>query len=81
MPALTLIRTLLETLTTFPPLLSDAEEDKTASPAVERPKVEEIQAAMSLLAVQPLIPGKGGDGPEAWEETMAAEVGGWNDPR
>ena len=33
---------------------------------------------MSLLAVQPLIPGKAMEGgPDAWEEVMAAEVGGW----
>lgn len=37
---------------------------------------------MSLLAVQPLIPGKGGEGgPEAWEEYCVIEVGGWSDPR
>lgn len=46
-----------------------------------RPKPEELQAAMSLLAVQPLIPGKMGEGPEAWEEILAVEVGGWNEGR
>lgn len=83
--SLALIRSLLETLTTFPPLPS-AGKDPDTPPTVSnkvrvRPKPEEIQAAMSLLAVQPLIPGKGGEGPEAWEEIMSVEVGGWHDAR
>lgn len=33
---------------------------------------------MSLLAVQPLIPGKAMEGgPEAWEELMMVEVPNW----
>ncbi|ORY75391.1 hypothetical protein BCR35DRAFT_353684 [Leucosporidium creatinivorum] len=88
--SLALIRSLLDTLTTFPPLpssTSPASSDPTASTPPEedkarpRPKPEELQAAMSLLAVQPLIPGKGGEGPEAWEEVMSVEVGGWNEGR
>ncbi|KAI5479317.1 hypothetical protein MNV49_003835 [Pseudohyphozyma bogoriensis] len=80
----TLLATLVDTLTTFPPLPSSSTDSasdpqsKSTEPPIERPKNEEIQAAMSLLAVQPLIPGKGGDGPEAWEEVMSVEVGGWS---
>lgn len=82
--SLTLIRSLLDTLTTFPPLPSAEKDDKDAASSTSddkrvRPKPEEVQAAMSLLAVQPLIPGKGGEGPEAWEELMRVEVGGWNE--
>ena len=80
-PSLVLIRTLIETLTTFPPLPTSAEETEKSAlgPVKARPKPEEIQAAMSLLAVQPLLPGKGSDGgAEAWEEILAVEVGGWN---
>lgn len=83
-PSLSLIQTLLETLTTFPPLPSEKGDlnTKSSAEAKLRPKAEELQAAMSLLAVQPLIPGKGGDGgPEAWEELMVVEVGGWTDAR
>lgn len=36
---------------------------------------------MSLLAVQPLLPGKGGEGAEAWEEVLGVEVGGWTEGR
>jgi hypothetical protein len=80
--SLFLIRSLLDTLTTFPPLPCDDDATKqTGEEKRERPKPEEIQAAMSLLAVQPLIPGKGGEGPEAWEETMCVEVGGWGEGR
>jgi hypothetical protein len=33
---------------------------------------------MSLLAVQPLLPGKASDwGNDGWEEVLAVEVGGW----
>ncbi|BGP13711.1 hypothetical protein JCM10213v2_001646 [Rhodosporidiobolus nylandii] len=47
-------------------------------PPAERPSNEQLQAAMSLLAVQPLLPGKLQSGSsEAWEEVLAAEVGGW----
>lgn len=82
-PSLILIHTLIETLTTFPPLPTGEPVDKkeAKSNLKLRPKPEEIQAAMSLLAVQPLLPGKGGDGAEAWEEFMAVEVGGWADGR
>ncbi|KAL8280933.1 hypothetical protein RQP46_006612 [Phenoliferia psychrophenolica] len=78
-PSLILVRTLIETLTTFPALPSALEDKpkKELGPVKPRPKPEEIQAAMSLLAVQPLLPGKGAEGAEAWEETLAVEVGGW----
>lgn len=90
--SLALVRSLLDTLLTFPPLptftasssaLTEAPPTPSASkPAAEpvkvRPSNEEIQAAMSLLAVQPLLPGKANDwGSEGWEEVMAVEVGGW----
>ncbi|GAA5984667.1 hypothetical protein JCM11641_004554 [Rhodosporidiobolus odoratus] len=86
--SLTLIRSLLDTLLTFPPLptLSDpASPEPTGSrtpqpsqPPQERPSNEQLQAAMSLLAVQPLLPGKMMSGSsEAWEEVLGVEVGGW----
>lgn len=91
--SLTLIRSLLDLLTTFPPLPPSLTGSTTTTnpvhkPGAEskgkpeapatRPSAEELQAAMSLLAVQPLIPGKGREGgPDAWEEVMAVEVGGW----
>lgn len=99
--SLDLIRSLLDLLTTFPPLPQDLapgapqiqgirlhQSDRSAEGSKQkgkagkkdenekRPAPEEIQAAMSLLAVQPLIPGKGSpDGPDAWEDTLAVEVG------
>lgn len=44
-----------------------------------RPSNDHIQAAMSLLAIQPLLPpSKTSDASsEAWEETLAVEVGGY----
>ena len=87
--SLSLIRNLLDLLTTFPPLpdqftlvapsskLPLRKHDSAGKP-VARPSPEELQAAMSLLAVQPLIPGKAmASGPDAWEEMMAVEVGNW----
>ncbi|GAA5978270.1 hypothetical protein JCM10908_004293 [Rhodotorula pacifica] len=88
--SLALVRSLLDTLLTFPPLPSSSAstapstepvphtKTPAAEPAKVRPSNEEIQAAMSLLAVQPLLPGKASDwGNEGWEEVMAVEVGGW----
>ncbi|GAA5868894.1 hypothetical protein JCM3774_006784 [Rhodotorula dairenensis] len=90
--SLALVRSLLDTLLTFPPLPSSTTPNnalaepasappstKSANePAKVRPSNEEIQAAMSLLAVQPLLPAKANDwGNEGWEETMTVEVGGW----
>lgn len=87
--SLALVRSLLDTLLTFPPLPSSSADalstdapvnSAKATPAEtnKRPSNEEIQAAMSLLAVQPLLPGKASDwGNEGWEEVMAVEVGGW----
>lgn len=108
-PSLILIRSLVDTLTTFPvladilpPLISPLDfvtpdpdtkptppppsikpiEKATATKESEtrrRPKSEELQACMSLLAVQPLIPGKMNQGsPEAWEEICCVEVGNWS---
>ncbi|GAA5822651.1 hypothetical protein JCM11251_004330 [Rhodosporidiobolus azoricus] len=100
--SLTLIRSLLDTLLTFPRLPSNLvalppsanpttastpsiSTPTAASPAgkddeedTERPSADQLQAAMSLLAVQPLLPGKlMSGGSEAWEEVLAVEVGGW----
>lgn len=98
LPSLILVQTLLDTLTTFPPLplplaalvstadqlalaadiqATDATGDHSTRQVV-RPSASVLQACMSLLAVQPLLPGKGAQGSEAWEEICAAEVGGWN---
>ncbi|GAA6013168.1 hypothetical protein JCM11491_005203 [Sporobolomyces phaffii] len=93
--SLTLIRQLLDTLTTFPPLPSQLApsdgETKTASskaadqtakadPNRPRPTSEQLQASLSLLAVQPLLPGKQGDwGSEGWDELLTVEVGGWGE--
>jgi len=86
--SLTLIRQLLDTLTTYPPLPSQlsgtsdsaknekAKEDKTRP----RPTSEQLQASLSLLAVQPLLPGKPSDwSSEGWEELLSVEVGGWGE--
>lgn len=91
--SLALVRSLLDTLLTFPPLPTSApstpieagsaptvpaEPKPPAEPVKTRPSNEEIQAAMSLLAVQPLLPGKASDwGNDGWEEVLAVEVGGW----
>ena len=92
--SLALVRSLLDTLLTFPPLPSSTSSSSTtqtesaptpptaqkspAEPVKTRPSNEEIQAAMSLLAVQPLLPGKASDwGNDGWEEVLAVEVGGW----
>ncbi|GAA5890910.1 hypothetical protein JCM5296_001222 [Sporobolomyces johnsonii] len=87
--SLALIRTLLDTLTTFPSLPSaslpsDSSRSAASTPGRKddrpRPSSEQLQASLSLLAVQPLLPGKQGDwGSEGWEEMMAAEVGGWGE--
>ncbi|GAA5932748.1 uncharacterized protein JCM15063_002192 [Sporobolomyces koalae] len=89
--SLTLIRRLLDTLTTFPPLPSHLAPEarssgaKSTSTALEdksrpRPTSEQLQASLSLLAVQPLLPGKQGDwGSEGWEELLSVEVGGWGE--
>lgn len=64
------------------------DEDESADPTgsttsskeliKKRPTPEVLQACISLLAVQPLLPGKGMEGgAEAWEEICCAEVGGW----
>ncbi|BGP29883.1 hypothetical protein JCM10296v2_001632 [Rhodotorula toruloides] len=87
--SLALVRQLLDTLLTVPILPSAS----TSSPPLDtasttaskpekdnrpRPPNEQIQASLSLLAVQPLLPGKANDwGSEGWEEVMAVEVGGW----
>lgn len=91
--SLALVRSLLDTLLTFPPLPSSTTSSPTeagsaptapatqkppAEPVKTRPSNEEIQAAMSLLAVQPLLPGRASDwGNDGWEEVLAVEVGGW----
>ncbi|GAA5916178.1 hypothetical protein JCM6882_005408 [Rhodosporidiobolus microsporus] len=103
--SLTLIRSLLDTLLTFPKLPSNlvalptstSPAPSTSAPSIsaptadaaapkegkedgdmERPSPDQLQAAMSLLAVQPLLPGKlMSGGSEAWEEVLAVEVGGW----
>ncbi|GAA6047638.1 hypothetical protein JCM3770_001602 [Rhodotorula araucariae] len=86
--SLALIRQQLDLLLLFPPLPSPeapgfpgemhGEEDEGDSPAATRPTNEQLQAALSLLAVQPLLPGKASDGgADAWEETLAVEVGSW----
>ncbi|GAA6029416.1 hypothetical protein JCM8097_003667 [Rhodosporidiobolus ruineniae] len=98
--SLTLIRSLLDTLTTFPPLpsyllpspspsSSSSSEPAPPAPAptpasavqdppAERPSPELLQAALSLLVTQPLLPGKlQSGGSEAWEELLSVEVGGW----
>jgi len=65
--------------TTNPTTAPNRETDTKKEEEKERKSTpEEIQAALSLLAVQPLLPGKGSEGgSEAWEELMAVEVGGW----
>ncbi|BGP45876.1 hypothetical protein JCM10450v2_001711 [Rhodotorula kratochvilovae] len=86
--SLALIRQQLDVLLLFPVLPSpsapttpadetpEKEKEKEKDPA--RPSNEQLQAALSLLAVQPLLPGKASDGgAEAWEEIMCVEVGGW----
>ncbi|GAA6006334.1 hypothetical protein JCM10207_000608 [Rhodosporidiobolus poonsookiae] len=104
--SLALIRSLLDTLLTFPPLPSastppssssasgpvsvtaTADSSSSSSPSTatkdaggapqERPSNELLQASMSLLVVQPLLPGKlQSGGSEAWEEVLSVEVGGW----
>lgn len=87
--SLALVRQLLDTLLTFPVLPSataPSPSSGTVSPDTShaekddrrRPSNEQIQASLSLLAVQPLLPGKANDwGSEGWEEVMAVEVGGW----
>lgn len=87
--SLALVRQLLDTLLTFPVLPSATAPSPSsdivspATPHAEkddrpRPSNEQIQASLSLLAVQPLLPGKANDwGSEGWEEVMAVEVGGW----
>ncbi|GAA5910972.1 uncharacterized protein JCM6883_000665 [Sporobolomyces salmoneus] len=93
----TLIRQLLDTLTTFPPLpshlsptnetaviksaSSDSQKQKTKEDKSRpRPTSEQLQASLSLLAVQPLLPGKQGDwGSEGWDELLTVEVGGWGE--
>ncbi|GAA5989935.1 hypothetical protein JCM5350_004970 [Sporobolomyces pararoseus] len=95
--SLTLIRQLLDTLTTFPPLPSqlvtnDAPDSKSSPSSSTRtqetkedksrprPTSEQLQASLSLLAVQPLLPGKQGDwGSEGWDELLTVEVGGWGE--
>ncbi|GAA5830152.1 hypothetical protein JCM3766R1_002800 [Sporobolomyces carnicolor] len=95
--SLTLIRQLLDTLTTFPPLPSnltsaiegDAAKSSSTGAHTEKPKedksrprpsAEQLQASLSLLAVQPLLPGKQGDwGSEGWDELLTVEVGGWGE--
>lgn len=76
--SLSLIQSLLVILTTFPELPSPTTtKDSKPKTIAARPKPEEIQAAMTLLAVQPLLPGRNSEGSEAWEEVMTVEVGGW----
>ncbi|GAA6006413.1 uncharacterized protein JCM10292_002681 [Rhodotorula paludigena] len=81
--SLSLVRSLLDILLTFPPLpspdsASPSSVISSAAPARARPSPEALQSALSLLAVQPLLPGKASDASaEAWEELMAVEVGGW----
>lgn len=87
--SLALVRRLLDTLLTFPvlpsastssPLLDTAPTTTSKAEKDDRPRPsnEQIQASLSLLAVQPLLPGKANDwGSEGWEEVMAVEVGGW----
>lgn len=89
--SLALIRTQLDILLLFPELPSASSSSSFpslsafSSPAQPpksqerpRPTNEQLQAALSLLAVQPLLPGKASDaGAEAWEEVLAVEVGGW----
>jgi len=95
--SLTLIRQLLDTLTTFPPLpssisLNDTKDGKSSKvsgaqgqktkqeQSRPRPTSEQLQASLSLLAVQPLLPGKQGDwGSEGWDELLTVEVGGWGE--
>ncbi|GAA6060141.1 hypothetical protein JCM10212_001438 [Sporobolomyces blumeae] len=95
--SLTLIRQLLDTLTTFPPLPSQLDPSQNSatkgrsdpgspetksksSEARPRPTSEQLQASLSLLAVQPLLSGKQGDwGSEGWDEVLCVEVGGWGD--
>ncbi|GAA5922569.1 hypothetical protein JCM3775_005775 [Rhodotorula graminis] len=85
--SLALIRAQLDVLLLFPELPSST-PSTAASPSSDdrpsaertrrRPTNEQLQAALSLLAVQPLLPGKASDaGAEAWEEVLAVEVGGW----
>ncbi|GAA5877492.1 hypothetical protein JCM16303_003353 [Sporobolomyces ruberrimus] len=93
--SLTLIRQLLDTLTTYPPLPSHITSDSATSKSSttssqaeatkpdkdrSRPTSEQLQASLSLLAVQPLLPGKQGDwGSEGWDELLTVEVGGWGE--
>ncbi|GAA5843749.1 hypothetical protein JCM9279_000132 [Rhodotorula babjevae] len=87
--SLALIRAQLDVLLLFPELPSstslsvatpspDDPQPEPKQAARRRPTNEQLQAALSLLAVQPLLPGKASDaGAEAWEEMLAVEVGGW----
>ena len=46
----------------------------------KRPSNESVQASMSLLACQPLLPGKDRDSmlsSEGWEDVMSVEIGGY----
>ncbi|KDE08087.1 hypothetical protein MVLG_01786 [Microbotryum lychnidis-dioicae p1A1 Lamole] len=84
--SLTLVRSLVnDTLIRFPPLPASTSDPKPTSNKQNRntdtayPTAQETQAAMSLLATQPLIQGTwSSQGPEAWEEFCSTEVGGWD---
>ncbi|KAK4052947.1 hypothetical protein OIO90_004071 [Microbotryomycetes sp. JL221] len=56
----------------------DASSDSLERRRGARPSSESVQACMSMLAVQPLLPGKDREqSVEAWEELMALEIGGY----